>query len=406
MKAKNIDYKLFFTITSLIVFGMIMISSVSVYSSYRVTNLMVVRWDIQEAYNSFYVFRNIIHVIVSFIVMAFVVKINHQFFEKCSKWIFWFAILWMVFVLVIWLTFNWATWWISIPWIPFTIQPSEFLKIWMIVFLASFFKKYHWYLSDFKKWFLPFMWILWGLVVLLALQPDFWTIMVIAPIAVIMYFYAWMNVKHLLVMAILWFLLIFSVYSLWQYDKETGKNLNTLWYIRQRIDNFLDKNEDAIKNQTINHQTKQALIAIWSWGFGGKWFWGSIQKFGYLPEVQWDFIYSAIVEELWFLGGTVIVLLYMYIGYRWLYIASRLKDKFWKFAAVWIVSRILIQAFINIWVNLNIVPLTWLTLPFVSYGGSSLLSLMIGLWILLAISRDVDESNVEKRDRSKILMNV
>jgi cell division protein FtsW len=406
MKTKNIDYKLFFTITALIVFGMIMISSVSVYSSYRVTNLMVARWQIQEAYNYFYVLRNIIHVIISFLVMIFVVKFNYQFFEKYSKQIFWLAILMMIIVLWVWITLWWATWWISIPWIPFTIQPSEFLKIWLIIFLAFFFKKYHWYLSDFKKWFLPFMWILWGVIILLALQPDFWTIMVTAPIAVIMYFYAWMNIKHLLVMATLWFLLIFSVYSIWEYDKTTGKNLNTLWYVRQRIDNFLAKNEDAIKNQTINDQTKQALIAIWSWGFKGKWFWSSIQKFWYLPEVQWDFIFSAIVEELWFLGGTIIVLLYMYIGYRWLYIASRVKDKFAKFASIWIVSRILIQAFINIWVNLNIVPLTWLTLPFVSYWGSSLLSLMIWLWILLSISRDVDESNVEKKDRSKILMNI
>jgi cell division protein FtsW len=408
MKTKNIDYKLFFIIVALIVFGMIMISSVSVYSSYRITNLIAARWEIQEAYNYFYVLRNIISVIASFIIMAFVVKFNYQFFERYNKQIFGGSIFLILLLFIPWIgsNYNGSTWWIQLPWIPFDIQPSEFLKIWMIIFLASFFKKYYSYLSDLKKWFLPFIWILWWICLLLASLPDFWSIMVIWPIAVLMYFYAWMNIKHLLVMITLWFLLLFSVYSFWEYDKETGKNINKLGYITQRIDNFLAKNEDAIKNKTINDQTKQALIAIWNWGFGGKWFWGSIQKFWYLPEVQWDFIYSAIVEELWFLGGTLIVILYMYIGYRWLYIASRVKDKFWKFATIWVVWRILIQAFINIWVNLNIVPLTWLTLPFVSYGGSSLLSLMVWLWILLSISRDVDESNVEKRDRSKILMSI
>jgi cell division protein FtsW len=312
----------------------------------------------------------------------------------------------LLLVLVIWLTLHWATGWISIPWVPFTIQPSEFLKIGMIIFLASFFKKYYSYLSDFKKWFLPFIWILWWISFLLALQPDFWSIMVIWPIAVIMYFYAWMNWKHLISISALWLLLFISVYSIWKYDKQTGQNINSFGYITQRIDNFLAKNEDAIKKQTIDDQTKQALIAIWSWGFKGKWFWSSIQKFWYLPEVQWDFIYSVIVEELWFLWWTLITILYMYIGYRGLYIASVVKDKFAKFTAIWIVSRILIQAFINIWVNLNIVPLTWLTLPFISYWGSSLLSLIIGLWILLSISRDADENSLKKNKENKILLNI
>jgi cell division protein FtsW len=405
MQSKNIDYKLFFIVLGLIVFWMIMISSVSVYSSYRVTDLMVQKWQIEKAYNYFYVLRNIIHVIVSLVVMVFVVKINYQFFDRYSKRIFGVNILLLIIVLVIWVTLNWATGWIPIPWIPFTLQPSEFMKVWVIIFLAAFFKKYHWYLSDFKRWFLPFMWILASVVLLLALQPDFWTLMVIIPISVIMYFYAWMNVKHLLLITLLWMTLIFAVYSLWDYDKETGKNLNTLGYIRQRIDNFFDDNEDAIKNQTINHQTKQALIAIWSGGFRWKWFWGSIQKFGYLPEVQGDFVFSAVIEELWFLWWVVLLFVYMYIWYKSLYIANRVKDKFAKFTAVWIWVRILIQSFVNIWVNLNIIPLTWLTLPFISYGGSSLLSLMIWLWILLSISREVDDNNLARKDRNKIIFN-
>ena len=406
MSSKNIDYKLFFAVLALIIFWMIMISSVSVYSSYRVTNLMVAKWEITEAYNYFYVLRNIISVIASMFALAIVVKIKYQFFEKYSKWIFWLCITWMFIVLVLWIALNWAKWWIQIPWIPFTLQPSEFLKVWLIVFLAAYFKKNYNHLQDFQKGFLPFMAIIWWIVLLLALQPDFWTIMVIWPIATIMYFYAWMNPKHLLLLMALWSTLFVTIYSIWDYDKETWKNLNTLWYVTQRIDNFLERNEDAIKNETINHQTKQALIAIWSWWFKWKWFWGSIQKFWYLPEVQWDFIFAAVIEELWFFWWIIMMSVYLFIWYRWLYIASRVKDKFAKFTAIWITSRILIQAFINIWVNLNIVPLTGLTLPFVSYWGSSLLSLMIWLWILLSISRDVDEDVVKKRDRNKILLSV
>lgn len=401
---QNIDYKLFFSVLALVIFWMIMVSSVSVYSSFRVTDLQAQKWYIDEAYNYFYVIRNITHVIVSLIILWIFTKIKSSLFEKYSKYIFWFAIFLLVVVLWLGMSLNWAKWWIAIPWIPFTIQPAEFLKVWLIVFLAAFFKKYYSYLSDFKKGYLPFMWIVWWVLFLLWMQPDFWTIMVILPVSVIMFFYAWMNIKHLASTVILWVILVFSVYSIWEYDKVTGKNLNSLGYITQRMDNFLADNEVAIKNKTINYQTEQWLIAIWSWWFSWKWFGWSIQKFGYLPEVQWDFIFAVIIEELWFLWWTIILIIYMYIWYRWLYIANRVKDKFGKFAAIWFSSRILMQAFINIWVNLNIVPLTWITLPFVSYGWSSLLSLMIWLGILLSISREVDNDSFSyRRERSKVM---
>jgi cell division protein FtsW len=401
---KNVDYKLFFTVLFLMIFWMIMISSVSVYSSFRVTNIQAANWYIEHAYNYFYVLRNIWHVIISLIWLWIIVKLNYSIFEKYSKQIFGFALTLLLIVLIMWATYKWARWWISIPWVPFNIQPTEFLKLAIIIFFSAFLKKYNWYLRDFKKWYMPFMWFLTIVVLLVALQPDFWTIMVIVPVSVIMYFYAWMNIKHLLITMLLWVLLIFTVYSIWDYDKKTWKNLNTLWYITQRMDNFLADNKDAINNKTINYQTEQALIAIWSWWFTWLWFWASIQKFWYLPEVQWDFIFSVLVEELWFVWWLILMLLYLYIWYRWIYIASRVKDKFASYFAVWISSRILIQAFINIWVNLNIVPLTGITLPFVSYWWSSLLSLVFWLAILLNISRNIESNNNYSRLNRKKLM--
>ncbi len=400
----NVDYKLFFTILSLVIFWMIMISSVSVYSSFRVTNIMAQSWYITEAYNYFYVLRNIWHVVISLILLWIVVKVHYSIFEKYSKHIFWFAIILLLVVLLMWMSLKWARWWISIPWIPFTIQPTEFLKLSLIIFFAAFFKKYKWLLQDFKNGYMPFMMFLCLVVLLVWLQPDFWTIMVIVPVSVIMYFYAGINVKHLLATMILGFVLIFSVYSAWKYDPDTWKNLNSLGYISQRIDNFLADNKEAIKNKTINYQTEQALIAIWSWGFTWLGFGWSIQKFWYLPEVQWDFIFSVILEELWFVWWLVLMSMYLYIWYRWFYIASRVSDMFAKLTAVGISSRILIQAFINIWVNLNIVPLTWITLPFVSYWWSSLLSLSLWLAILLNISRYTNMTKQFSRvDRQKFM---
>ena len=404
MMKKDIDYKLFFSVIILIIFGMIMVSSVSVYWSFRVTDIMAKAWQIDEAYNYFYVIRNMTHILIAWIILAVLVKLKYSFFEKYAKYIFGANVLLLILVLIIWTTYNGATWWLRLPWIPFTIQPAEFAKFSLIIMLAYFLKRYHAYLWDFKKWFIPFFSIVGIPLVLLALQPDFWMILITLPVAVMMYFYAWMNIKHLMVTILIGITIIFWAYNLWKYDKSDPDSRKTLSYITDRIDNYLSDSQDAIKNKNINYQTEQWLIAIWSWGFNGRWFGWSIQKFWYLPEVQGDFIFAVLVEELWFLWWLTLLFVYMYIWYRWLYIANRVKDKFWKYVAVWVSTRILFQAFINIGVNLNIIPLTWVTLPFISYWWSSLLSLILWLWVLLSISRNIEDKwNFSRINKNKIM---
>ena len=393
---KSVDYKLFFTVLALIIFWMIMISSVSVYGSFRVTSSMANAWLITEAYNHFYVIRNIIHVIMSCIVIWIVVKVPYKYFEKYAKHIFSFAIVLLIIVLIIWASYKWARGWISIPWVPFNIQPTEFLKFAVIVYLAAFFKQYKKYLHTFNEGFLPFALVLWVIVLLVWAQPDFGTILVVVPVSFMMFFIAGANVRYLALLFSLGVFLAIWVYAIGDYDKESWRNLNTFWYITQRMDNFLADSKEAIDNKTINYQTEQALIAIGSWGFTWLWFGQSIQKFGYLPEVQWDFIFSVVAEELWFVGALVLLGMYLYIWYRWLMISRYSKDAFAQYAAFGITCWIVLQAFINIGVNLNIVPLTGITLPFISYGGSSLLSLSLWLALLLSISRDIDPQQYKK----------
>lgn len=388
---KNIDYKLFIVVVLLIVFGAIMISSVSVYSSYKVTyEQYVSKWLIKTPYNYFYLVRSIFHIVISLLIMWFVTKVNYSFFEKYAKYFLIASWVMLIYVLIVWAALKWAKWWISIPWIPFLIQPTEFLKVSLIIFLAAAFKKYNHNLRDLKKWFLPFLWVMSVVVILVWLQPDFWTLMVLLPVTTILFFFAWANIKHILSMALLWITLVFVVYNLWKWISSDWKT-SKLNYITRRIDNYLADSESAIKNSQINDQTKQWLITIWSGWFAWKWFWQSIQKFWYLPEVQWDFIFAVIVEELGFRWWLILLLVYLYIWYRGFYIAYNVRDKFAKYAALGLTSWFLFQTFINVWVNLNIVPLTWVTLPFISYGWSSLLALCIWVWIILSISRDVEE---------------
>lgn len=408
MLNKQVDYKLFFVVFSLIIFGMIMISSVSVYGSFRVTSILQRAGIIEESYNYFYVIRNISHIIISMILLLFLVKIPYHFFEKYAKHIIGFNLLLMIYVLFFWQTLNGATGWIYIPWLP-SIQPVEFLKFSIIIFLAYYFKKYKEKIFSFEEGFVPFFWILGSVFLLLALQPDFGSIMILWPIMVLMFFVAGAKVKYLLTLFWLGIILILSVYNIGKRDKSDITTWNKLSYISDRIDNFITDEKELIKNKTINYQTEQAIIAIGSGGFAGLWFWNSIQKFWYLPEVQWDFIFSVIIEELWFIWWLVLLGFYAFIWYRGYLISFYSSDLFAKYASFWITTWILVQAWVNIWVNLNILPLTWLTLPFVSYGGSSLLALIFWLGLLLNISRYVDETKtfkISKNNFSRDKMNL
>ena len=387
---RSVDYGLFFSAIALIIFWMIMISSVSVYFSHELTLKWFLAWEIAEPYNHFYVIRNIFHVIAGFVVMAVVVKIKYSFFEKYSPHFLGLTTLLLWYVHFWGETYKWAKWWIDIPLLPFNIQPTELLKFSLIIFLAAYFKKNLKYISTFSKWFVPFMWILWLFVFIVWMQPDFGTVMVIVPVSFIMFFLIGANVRYLSLLALIGLVWVYGIYSAWKYEKWV-EDRPKLAYITERMDYFLQDSKLLFEPESIanpkTYQIRQSLTTIWSWGIFWLWFGQSIQKFGYLPEVQWDFIFSVIVEELWFLWAFVVLSLYVYIAYRWFHIYMWVQDVFAKMVAAGISSWFIVQAFINIGVNINVVPLTGITLPFVSYWWSSLLTLMLALWLLLNISR-------------------
>lgn len=392
MQHKQIDYKFFFTIALLVIFGMVMISSVSVFSSYVISG-----W----ATNQHFFIRNVIHIIVSSILLVAFLKIPYEFIKKIAPLIlaWWIALL--LIVLAFWSEYYWAKWWLKIPWVPFVLQPTEFVKLGLIIFLAYFFWKWQSRLKTFKYWFLPFAWILWVHVLLIWMQPDFWTLLVILPVSTIMFFVAGWNVRHLFIMLWLWFVLMSSVYFMWSYDKSAWESKPAFWYVYDRVNSFLWNEEDKEKSDTVLYQQDQSLIAIWRGWFSGEWFGSSIQKYWYLPQVEWDFIFAVTVEELWFIWWMGLIFMYLFIWWRGLRVYNSSSDPFVKLYALWFTMWIMSQAFINIWVNLKILPNTWITLPFVSYWGSSLLALMIWAWIFLAVSRDADVSRAPSR-RTKV----
>jgi cell division protein FtsW len=155
-------------------------------------------------------------------------------------------------------------------------------------------------------------------------------------------------------------------------------------YVMQRITTFLNPSDNA---QGSGYQIQQSLIAIGSGGLFGRGFGQSIQKFNFLPEPIGDSIFAVEAEEFGFIGAVILILLYVLSSIRGLKIASRVHDQFGRLLVVGIVIMIVAQAFVNIGAMLGVLPLSGITLPFVSHGGTSLFITLLEVGIILSISK-------------------
>ena len=373
---ENIDRSLFYSILLLSIFWLIMIWSVSIYESYLLTNSLVWKWILEEVSNSFYLKRAFFNFLIALPAFLVWIAIPYKFWKKMAMPIFFISLILLVVLFIPGLTNDYwsARSWLNIPWLP-SIQPSEIMKLWLILYFTLWIESKTNKIATFKEWFFPFAFLIWIIIVLIWLQPDFWAVLVISFIAWSMFFVWGWNLFHILWAWIIWVWLATPIVISHQ-------------YILNRFMAFWDPQYDIWWSW---YQILQALMTIWSWGFWWTWFWQSVQKFWYLPEVQWDTIFAIIAEELWFVRVVVFVLVFLFIWYRWLMIASNAKDKFWMLLAVWITAWIVFQAFINMSVNIAIMPLTWITLPFVSNWGSSLIMMSLAAGILLAVSREVKQ---------------
>jgi len=384
MRKRQFDTVLAVVIFSLVLFGIVMISSVSVYESYHLTSDMARRGLLDEATNSFYLWRHVWRALLSVPLCIFMMYFPINIWKKMALPLFVGALLLLIalFLPGIGANYGTSTSWISVPFLP-SLQPAEFVKLALIFYLAVWMEKRQEHVQTFQYGFVPFTILLSLVMVLLALQPDFGSVLVISIIAVSMFFAAGGNLFHIFGGALLAAVMAYPIIM----SKE---------YIRNRFMVFFDPSIDPLN---ISFQIKQALIAVGSGGLFGVGFGKSIQKFGYLPEVQGDTIFAAAAEELGFIRIAFLVIAYLVIAYRGFFIANRAPNRFTMLVAVGITSWFVFQTIINIGVNLALLPLTGLTLPFVSYGGSSLIANMMGAGVLLNISRYAENTRSVSRGR-------
>jgi cell division protein FtsW len=372
---------------------MAMIASVSVFESYQITLHLTEQGSLAAPTNSFYLLRTFFHVLEGLAALFVTTVIPYHFWERHARTLFFISLALLVAVLMPGLRADWGT---SSSWLrigPQSLQPSEVFKLTFIFYLAVWLQKREQLIGTFKEGFIPFATLLVISTFIIAIEPDLGTFLILSGIGSVMFFVAGGNIFHLFLGGGL--AATMGLPLILQKD-----------YIRSRFFAFLNPTDPRIA-ETIGFQIKQALIAIGSGGFFGVGYGKSIQKFGYLPEVQADMVFSAMGEELGFLRLLIVLGMYGVLIYRGFRVAQHAPDRFGFLIATGITSWVALQTAVNIAVNIGLFPLTGLTLPFISYGGSSLVCMLAAIGILLNISMHSTEHGQavsrEKRHTSGVL---
>jgi cell division protein FtsW len=279
---------------------------------------------------------------------------------------------------------------------PLSLQPAEFVKIFVIIYLSAVYAKKQAYINQFNKGVLPPLAYLLIVSVLIAFQPDFGSAAIIVLIAGTIILSSGMNLKNIgkliLILLVLGLIVLSPIILAFKDEIFSEKRL-------ARISILSDPFADELGS---GFHLSNSYIAIGSGGVNGLGLGKSIQKLGYLPESHTDFIMAIVAEELGIWGVGFVIITLGYIVLRGIYLGLRCKDPFGSLLAIGISSMIGIQAFINLAGVSGVIPLTGVPLPFVSYGGSSLLQLAIASGILVNVSRYVKYETKYNQTQSEI----
>jgi len=362
MRRTNVSYWRYFdfwllgAVAVLTIFGITMIRS-------------AVAGNIELTEETNLVSRQIIFAIVGFIVIIIFASIDYHLWASLNRTMYVGMILFLAVLFVVGAAVFGSARWFDTGVI--LIQPSELAKIVTILVLADFFARNQHQIHDLRVVARSFLMTM-GIVIWIILQPNLSTSIVILVIWFALLWAGGLRVKHLLLFISLGLIVPFASFPL------------LADYQKARITNFLFPDLEASYGEIYNIQ--QALISIGSGGWFGKGYGQGTQVQLRFLKVRWsDFIFSAMAEEFGFVGITLVILLVLFVIFRCLKAARQARDTYGALIAYGVAVFLSFQAIVNIGVNLNLMPATGLTLPFVSYGGSSLLSALLGIGLVESV---------------------
>lgn len=359
---RGYDYTLLITPIVLAIFGTIMIYSASMVATVA-----------EGLESTYYLKRQLIWLLLGFVSFGLAAVFPYRAYRKLVKPMLLVGLVLLVAVLVFGdEAYNAVR---SISFAGFRIQPSEFIKIVLIIYIASVYTKKQSYISNFAKGVFPPLVMVGFYIGLIILQPDLGTSVIILAIVAIVVSSAGVRGKHIFMLGSIG--AAFIAIAIPILKSET------------RMSRFTGAYQPFLDPDDTGHHLIQSYLAIGGGGVSGEGLGLSIQKLGYLWGAHTDFIMAVIAEELGMLGVIIVIGLLGLIVLRGLYIAYKCEDQFGTLIAIGISSMVGIQAFVNLGAISGLLPITGVTLPFISYGGSSLLVLMISMGILNNIARKV-----------------
>ena len=368
IKEQRQDRFLFISVIALISFGLFMLFSASWVKSLEITG---------GESRTYFLVSQMIKLIPAFFIFIFFTKINYRKLQFVSPYL-----LFISFLLLIYTQFQGCNGdscrWLSIG--PISFQTSDIARFSVILFLANYIDNNYKYMKQFVKGiFYPLLAIL-PIALMIIIQPDNSTTLILLIITYAMLFVGGASIIQLATIGVL-SIGVIGIFILNQKNYALG-----------RILSFLDPASSA----TVGYQSNQALIGLKQGGLSGMGIGESIQKYSYLPETHTDFIFAIIGEELGFIVGSLLMLVYYIIFYRAVQISKKSNDIFGIMLSIGFGLSITIYAFINIGVVIGLVPVTGVPLPFISYGGSSLITNLMMIAILLNISKAQRKLNVKR----------
>jgi rod shape determining protein RodA len=350
--ARKIDWLLVIAVCLLMILGIILIYSVAIGT------------QAEQNYLNFK--KQIVFFVLGFVLFFIIaIFIDYRFLIKASAPLYVMGIILLLAVLIFGKSIRGTTGWFDFGW--FSFQPVELVKIFLIIYLARFLSEKAKYLTQLKYLILSSLGVI-LLMILVALQPDFGSALILFSLWAILIWLTGIKKSHFVIIVSI---LILGALMSWFFVLQP--------YQKQRVLVFLDPSLDPLGS---GYNVSQAIIAIGSGGIWGKGLtFGSQSQLKFLPESQTDFIFAVLAEELGFLGIVLLLGLFALLFWRLIYWIKKNNDNFAVYLILATCVLFFAQMVVNIGGNLGLLPITGITLPFVSYGGSSLIANMILLGI-------------------------
>lgn len=382
----------------------IVLSLVSLLVVYSATNSLA--YKMYKGNNFIYLVKQIAFISIGIIVVYFAHRVNYTIYSRVAKMMFYISIVLLIYTLFFGAKINDGSRWIKLPIINLTIQTSDIAKLSLFMYLSRLLSKKQEVIKDFKKGFIPLMIpvvVICGLIA----PANLSTALLTGATSMLLLFIGRASMKHIAIVgaAVAVPLIILILIAGAYYDKAEGKQKELPAVLSVgRIPTWIKRVQDFryAKKDESPYQVQQAKIAVAKGGVFGLGPGNSEQR-NFLPHPYSDYIYAIIIEEYGMIGAGFIIFIYMVFLFRSIKIFRKCPYAFGAFLALALSFTLVIQAMTNMAVNVGLFPVTGVTLPLVSMGGSSFLFTCLSIGIILSVARNVEENEGDSKQTKEVV---